>query len=194
MNAFAMDDGEKSNRRLRRSRSDSRPFHTHGDGALQKGNRNDQTASTFDLRKDSLDIPKRPLLNDEALPNFQKRPGLHEMSRCDHALQCSDFAFVNGLRNPARPDHMHDVRRHQNRQSFLGIEAAKHITREERNMLSLLYGPTNAVYGGIERQEGDESFVVQRRLRIWFTVRLDSEDVPRMVRVRPWSVTVSTSS
>lgn len=106
------------------------PLDTHGDRALQQSNRNDQVGTSLLFLQDPLHVAKRPLLDDYALPHFEKWPWLHKKSRPYYRLKRGDFAFSNRFWSATHSDHVYNARRYQYRKPILRIEAAKDVARE----------------------------------------------------------------
>src|SRR4051794_40534709 len=73
---------------------------------------------------------ERSALNQDPLPSLNKWPRA-AAAALSHPLDVYDFSRSNGFWCPPDPNNIEHARRCEDRQPIMGIETAKHITREE---------------------------------------------------------------
>ncbi len=65
-------------------------------------------------QQDSFDATKRTTFNSHSMSDVQERPRLPEQPRFNGGLNCRNFGFLDGERNPSDSNNVNNTRDREN--------------------------------------------------------------------------------
>ena len=108
-----------------------RTVHFHGHRALEKGHRQDEPMTAFEIQQDPLEPAERTAFDSYPLPDLQERPRLSRQPGLNRRLEGSDFRVVNRHWALTGSDNLNYPRRHQYREPIQRIESTEQVAREQ---------------------------------------------------------------
>ena len=122
------------------------------DGALQKGNGNDQAVTLLGLDENSFEPVKTAMVDANEVSDLDEGPGLSGQPGLDDRVDGLDFLLIGRDRNLANSDDVYQAWGGQNGEPAVGTETAEDIAGKKRQ-IKLLGAVRPGAAGAVKRQK-----------------------------------------
>jgi hypothetical protein len=117
-----------------RDRPNPVSFNLDGYGTLQQCYRRDQATAFRHLNDNSFNAAKRPLLDQDRIPDAKKGPGLGWQPGTHNGLNGRNFGVIHWHRSPPHADNVNHTGNLQHRHSIPQVEPAEDVPRKQRRL------------------------------------------------------------